>query len=263
MMPLLPGFEGDVGAPGGSALQAVLHWTYLSLCRGPNSLFESLKKFLPDPSQYVHVGSLRTHDELTGRLVTELIYIHSKLIIVDDRRCLIGSANINDRSQAGNRDSEVALFFDDTEFEPSVMNGQPYEAGKFALSLRRHLMSEHLGLLDAQRDSPSGARRSIDVTDPVSDAFFIDIWTKTAAENTRIYEKVFRCYPTDQVSSFEELSVWVVQLPMARFNPSMAEDELKMLCGCLVEFPKEFLCASRLAPGFTSKEGLVPTAIFT
>jgi phospholipase D1/2 len=45
MMPLLPGFEGDVGAPGGSALQAVLHWTYLSLCRGPNSLFESLKKF--------------------------------------------------------------------------------------------------------------------------------------------------------------------------------------------------------------------------
>jgi phospholipase D1/2 len=128
-------------------------------------------------------------------------------------------------------------------------------------------MKEHLGLLDEQRDTRTGARspykETIDVTDPVSDSFFIDVWTKIAANNTRIYEKVFRCYPTDQVSSFEELHVWLIQLPMARFNPSMADDELRLLCGCLVEFPKEFLCSSRLAPGFTSKEGLVPTAIFT
>lgn len=39
--------------------------------------------------------------------LTELIYIHCKLMIVDDRFVIIGSANINDRSQAGNRDSEV------------------------------------------------------------------------------------------------------------------------------------------------------------
>lgn len=31
-------------------------------------------------------------------------------MIVDDRRVIIGSANINDRSQAGNRDSEVQLL---------------------------------------------------------------------------------------------------------------------------------------------------------
>ncbi|KAK5986738.1 Phospholipase, partial [Trichostrongylus colubriformis] len=43
LIPLLPGFEGNVGAPGGSSLQAVLHWTYQSLSRGPNSLFERLK----------------------------------------------------------------------------------------------------------------------------------------------------------------------------------------------------------------------------
>jgi phospholipase D1/2 len=42
--------------------------------------------------------------------VTEIVYIHSKLMIVDDRRVIIGSANINDRSQAGNRDSEVQLL---------------------------------------------------------------------------------------------------------------------------------------------------------
>ena len=35
------------------------------------------------------------------------IYVHSKLMIVDDSVVLCGSANINDRSQCGDRDSEV------------------------------------------------------------------------------------------------------------------------------------------------------------
>ena len=42
--------------------------------------------------------------------VTEIIYIHSKLMIVDDEIALIGSANINDRSLNGNRDSELAII---------------------------------------------------------------------------------------------------------------------------------------------------------
>lgn len=50
-----------------------------------------------------------------GTPVTELIYIHSKLIIVDDKILICGSANINDRSLLGSRDSEVtgnfSIFF--------------------------------------------------------------------------------------------------------------------------------------------------------
>ena len=41
------------------------------------------------------------------------VYVHSKIMIVDDCITLIGSANINDRSLLGSRDSEVqfhALF---------------------------------------------------------------------------------------------------------------------------------------------------------
>ncbi len=63
-----------------------------------------------NPHRYVSVCSLRKHDELSGNLVTELIYIHSKLLIVDDKIAIIGSANINDRSQLGTRDSEVCLL---------------------------------------------------------------------------------------------------------------------------------------------------------
>jgi hypothetical protein len=32
-MPLLPGFEGEVGSPSGTALHAITHWNYASICR--------------------------------------------------------------------------------------------------------------------------------------------------------------------------------------------------------------------------------------
>ena len=43
------------------------------------------------------------------------VYIHSKICIVDDRLVIIGSANINERSQRGDRDSELAAVIRDTD----------------------------------------------------------------------------------------------------------------------------------------------------
>ncbi|KAG0020131.1 hypothetical protein BGZ80_004721 [Entomortierella chlamydospora] len=79
--------------------------------------------------------------------VTEQLYIHSKLMIVDDRIIIIGSANINDRSQVGFRDSEIAIVIEDTDMVPSKMNGVEYKAGRLAHALRTDLFKEHLGLL--------------------------------------------------------------------------------------------------------------------
>ena len=36
-------------------------------------------------------------------------------MIIDDRNVLIGSANINDRSLVGKRDSEIAMVIEDNE----------------------------------------------------------------------------------------------------------------------------------------------------
>ncbi|KAK4519852.1 60S ribosomal protein L21A [Mucor velutinosus] len=83
--------------------------------------------------------------------VSELLYIHDKLMIVDDRIVLMGSANINDRSQLGNRDSEIAMLVEDTEMVPSFMNGKEYKAAKFAHTLRMQLWKEHLGLLNFEK----------------------------------------------------------------------------------------------------------------
>lgn len=67
-------------------------------------------------------------------------------MIVDDRAAIIGSANINERSQRGNRDSEVAAIIRDTDMIDSKMGGQPFEVGRFAHTLRIRLMREHLGV---------------------------------------------------------------------------------------------------------------------
>lgn len=65
---------------------------------------------IEDPSEYITFHGLRAHAMLNGTLVTELIYVHSKLLIVDDNTVICGSANINDRSMIATRDSEIAVI---------------------------------------------------------------------------------------------------------------------------------------------------------
>ncbi|KAG0206299.1 hypothetical protein BGX28_002245 [Mortierella sp. GBA30] len=92
-------------------------------------------------------GETTVVDNEVDDFVTEQLYIHSKLMIVDDRIIVIGSANINDRSQTGFRDSEIAMIIEDQETVPSKMNGVEYQAGRMAHKLRTDLFKEHLGLL--------------------------------------------------------------------------------------------------------------------
>ncbi|KAG0048319.1 hypothetical protein BGZ83_006692 [Gryganskiella cystojenkinii] len=86
-------------------------------------------------------------DNEVDDFVTEQLYIHSKLMIIDDRTIIIGSANLNDRSQVGFRDSEIAIIIEDSDMIPSKMNGVEYQAGRIAHALRTDLFKEHLGLL--------------------------------------------------------------------------------------------------------------------
>ena len=58
------------------------------------------------PEDYIQFFGLRTHGvNSESKPSTEIIYVHSKLMIVDDTATMIGSANINDRSMMGDRDS--------------------------------------------------------------------------------------------------------------------------------------------------------------
>jgi len=76
---------------------------------------------------------------MAGVPVTEMIYIHSKLMIVDDKSVLIGSANINDRSLQGTRDSELAIVVQDNKEVITKMNGHETKVSEFAYTLRSRL----------------------------------------------------------------------------------------------------------------------------
>jgi phospholipase D1/2 len=61
-------------------------------------------------------------------------------MIVDDRRVICGSANLNDRSQRGDHDSEIAIVIEDDDMIESTMDGKKYLASRFAATWRRALM---------------------------------------------------------------------------------------------------------------------------
>lgn len=52
----------------------------------------------------------------------------------------------SERSQRGDRDSEVAVIIRDTDMIESTMAGLPFQVGRFAHTMRVHLMQEHLGV---------------------------------------------------------------------------------------------------------------------
>ncbi len=133
------------------------------------------------------------------------VYVHSKMLVVDDEVAIIGSANITDRSMLGDRDSEIAVVI---------------RSGAFARGLREHLWREHLGLLGASpcaraaaaaaaagsgaagpagHAQPAAAAAAAGVAaaastsdaaigDPSSDEAYYRLWMRTAVANTLYFE---------------------------------------------------------------------------
>ncbi len=92
-----------------------------------------------DPTEYVTFHGMRNWAVLMGKLVQEIVYVHSKLMIVDDKYAICGSANINDRSLTGKRDSELATVVQDEEFFQAVLDEKPVLVGRYANSLRKKI----------------------------------------------------------------------------------------------------------------------------
>uniref|UniRef100_A0AC34FDY7 Phospholipase n=1 Tax=Panagrolaimus sp. ES5 TaxID=591445 RepID=A0AC34FDY7_9BILA len=265
-VPLLAAMEGDIQSTEYNILLTMLHFLFSSLSRGSCSLITNLREAgVEDPFKYLCITSLRTCEELSGKLVSELIYVHAKFMIVDDLHVIIGSANINDRSMVGDRDSELAFCITDKEFVKSKMNGKEYSAGKHALEMRQRCMKEHLGLLPGMRNAiESDEIDEIDVSDPISDSFFHGTWSKIAENNTNIFEEVFNVLPTNHVKTFAELEKWSKKIPKSISDPNAAKERLKSLCGNLVKFPLYFLEKENLNPiNYPSTPmGYLPTCLF-
>ncbi len=148
VIPLMPGFQNTVDSQDGTSVRLIMQCQFRSICRGATSIFGRVRAQGIEPEDYIQFYSLRKWGEIgpMKQLVTEQLYIHAKCMVVDDKIAIIGSANINERSMLGSRDSECAAVVRDTDMLWSTMNGEPYLVGRFPHTLRMRLMREHLGV---------------------------------------------------------------------------------------------------------------------
>ena len=241
MMPLKPEF-GPEDWLSSMHSRTITYWNYATIFNGEESLLAKLeKKGMPakDISRYFSVYGLRTHDTLSSGPTTEIIYVHSKVMIVDDLLTIIGSANINDRSMVGDKDSEIAVIMEDVDMIDITWKDTQLElqVGKFSHSLRCNLQKEHLGLLN-----PNGDMVQLNVEDPLASSFNTCVLNQ-ASQNTLIYEEVFgsRILPTNMVMDDEHLERWknTQGLVDMRFT-RVAENELKRIRGNIVCIPRFF-----------------------
>ena len=250
-IPLLPGFRGEPDSSG--ILQLELKHIYAGISRNHGmSIIEKLEKIMGDQwKNYINFYSLRGHGLVDGEPKTELIYINSQLMIVDDVTVILGSANINDRSMLGARDSEYDVIIKEEPELKTIMNGKVYAAANFAYTLRVNLFAEHLGV---------DPKNKI-LEDPLSDEF-LQLVQNTAHNNTLIFRKLWGCYPDDQYLTFKDLK---------NYKPPSKEElkenymkEKNGIIGHAVEFPLHFLeKENNLSLKFHSIENLIPEKNFT
>ena len=151
---------------------------------------------------FLTVLNLRNYGRTPTAVMTEMIYVHSKLLIVDDAVAIIGSANINDRSLNGNGDTEIAAVVVDKAGARMTDMGQGVKVAtrKFARDLRMNLWRKHLGMLVDETSTgvqkEAKAPNGIDIEQPLSKAS-IDGMLALARKNALAYQHVFLHVPRD------------------------------------------------------------------
>ena len=256
IMPLLPDFSGEVEES--QTIKTILKYTYRTIISNNGlSLIEQLENKMGDKwKDYICFYSLRNHGVIKGIPKTEMIYVHSKLLIVDDRQVILGSANINDRSMLGNRDSEVDVLIEEQKEDYFLMNGDnEYKAAKFAVGLRKRLMAEYLGI-DIYDDI---------LDDPVSDKLF-KYMSNRAKKNTELYHEIFGCYPDDKYTSYQLLKK-AKKEKEEELPEELVEKYMKYkdgIVGYITEFPLFFLKDENLGQiSSFSLQDLLPENTYT
>ena len=106
-------------------------------------------------------------------------------MIVDDKRCIIGSANINDRSLLGSRDSQLAVVIEE---DNGIGLSDGYPRKKDIFDFRCEIFNEHFGLTKDETVRINETR----------------VWAKiiaNAKNNALIYRRIFGCYPDNTMTT--------------------------------------------------------------
>ncbi|XP_010925209.1 phospholipase D alpha 1 [Elaeis guineensis] len=152
------------GVPESGSVQAILDWQRRTMEMMYTDIIEALKAkgIEANPKDYLTFFCLGNREvKKSGEYEPEeqpepdtdysraqqarrfMIYVHSKMMIVDDEYIIIGSANINQRSMDGARDSEIAMG----AYQPCYLSTREPPRGQIH-GFRLALWYEHLGMVD-------------------------------------------------------------------------------------------------------------------
>ncbi|WCJ18381.1 phospholipase D delta [Euphorbia peplus] len=157
------------GIPSSASVQEILFWQGQTMGMMYNIIAEALKdaglSHQYHPQHYLNFYCLGKRETLPQQnSVSEntsptprqkngrfMIYVHSKGMIVDDEYVIIGSANINQRSLDGSRDTEIAMG----AYQPSYTWAQKdaHPRGQ-VYGYRMALWAEHLGTVEEDFREP-------------------------------------------------------------------------------------------------------------
>ncbi|KAI9159954.1 hypothetical protein LWI28_003702 [Acer negundo] len=152
------------GIPESGSVQAILDWQRRTMDMMYKDVIQALKDngIMEDPRNYLTFFCLGNREvKRSGEYEPSekpepdsdyiraqearrfMIYVHAKMMIVDDEYIIIGSANINQRSMDGARDSEIAMG----GYQPHHLSTRQPARGQIH-GFRMSLWYEHLGMLD-------------------------------------------------------------------------------------------------------------------
>lgn len=169
-----------------------------ALCKESETTNGYSKINISECFKYVTLLNLRNWTMLGQRHVTEQVYVHSKLMIVDDRYALLGSANINDRSLLGDRDSELGVLIMDTEKgnKDVLGDGRPRLVRNFAHELRVSVWEKIFGFHVAS--GRSGVQQATELKSAIQQPGKPGSWQsiqEIAGANSDAYETAFSFVP--------------------------------------------------------------------
>ncbi|KAL1569779.1 phospholipase D [Salvia divinorum] len=157
------------GNPKDNVVQEILFWQGQTMQMMYQVIAKEIKsmKLKSHPLDYLNFYCIGKREQITGpgaqvsgdaAKISEaqkfrrfMIYVHAKGMVVDDEYVIIGSANINQRSMAGTKDTEIAMG----GYQPHHTWGkkQKHPHGQI-YGYRMSLWAEHLGMVENSYNTP-------------------------------------------------------------------------------------------------------------
>ncbi|XP_052732026.1 phospholipase D delta isoform X1 [Vigna angularis] len=166
------------GNPSSASVQEILFWQAQTMQMMYNVIARELKVMELDhhPQDYLNFYCLGNREPLKNGFLSPsssspdngetispsqkfrrfMIYVHAKGMIVDDEYVILGSANINQRSMAGSRDTEIAMGAYQPHHTWGKKKGHPHGQLWYlqVYGYRMSLWAEHIGSIQACFKNP-------------------------------------------------------------------------------------------------------------